>query len=211
MIVRNLSWPAVSQICGSDEECESKTFPFIAKSRRDYSTCTTSRNIRLKNLHESLRSGRTRWALMVLTCNLIFFPSTSIVLILKSIPIVVMNVGLKESFAYRSSKQVLPTPAECVQKMKCQSKKWRAFVSCPPCGLRSLLAAARVTACQCRAVNACPRGVRSGLQRLRDIVVQTTVSYCQKPELHVIAFFPRCHFRRSVGKTDKIVYAASKD
>ena len=39
-------------------------------------------------------------------------PSTSMVLILKSMPMVVMNVGLKLSLAYRSSRQVLPTPAE---------------------------------------------------------------------------------------------------
>jgi hypothetical protein len=45
------------------------------------------------------------------TCSLIRFPSISMVLILKSIPIVVMNVGLNESFAYRSSRHVLPTPA----------------------------------------------------------------------------------------------------
>ena len=40
------------------------------------------------------------------------FPSSSMFLILKSIPIVVMKVGEKESFAYRRSRQVFPTPAE---------------------------------------------------------------------------------------------------
>jgi len=39
------------------------------------------------------------------------FPSTSIVFTLKSMPMVVINVGLKESLAYRSSRHVLPTPA----------------------------------------------------------------------------------------------------
>jgi len=45
------------------------------------------------------------------TCSLTFLPFTSIVLILKSIPMVVIKVGLKVSFAYRSSRHVLPTPA----------------------------------------------------------------------------------------------------
>jgi hypothetical protein len=44
-------------------------------------------------------------------CSFTFLPLMSIVLILKSIPIVVMNVGLNVSFAYRNNKQVLPTPA----------------------------------------------------------------------------------------------------
>lgn len=45
-----------------------------------------------------------------LTCNFIRFPSKLIFLILKSMPIVVIKVGEKESFAYRRSKHVLPTP-----------------------------------------------------------------------------------------------------
>ena len=45
------------------------------------------------------------------TCNLIRFPSSSMFLILKSMPIVAINVGEKESFAYLSKRQVFPTPA----------------------------------------------------------------------------------------------------
>lgn len=45
------------------------------------------------------------------TCSLIRLPSMSTVLILKSMPIVVMNVGLNESLAYRRRRHVLPTPA----------------------------------------------------------------------------------------------------
>jgi hypothetical protein len=44
------------------------------------------------------------------TCNLMRLPSNWIFLILKSMPMVVMNVGEKESFAYLSSRQVFPTP-----------------------------------------------------------------------------------------------------
>ena len=39
-------------------------------------------------------------------------PSTSIVFILKSMPMVVIKVGLKELFAYRKRRHVLPTPAK---------------------------------------------------------------------------------------------------
>ena len=43
-------------------------------------------------------------------CSLMRFPSTSIVRILKSIPIVVMNDGVHESSQKRRSKHDLPTP-----------------------------------------------------------------------------------------------------
>lgn len=43
-------------------------------------------------------------------CNLIFFPLNSTVLILKSIPIVEMNVVEKASSEKRNSMHVLPTP-----------------------------------------------------------------------------------------------------
>lgn len=43
-------------------------------------------------------------------CNLIRFPSSSIVLILKSIPMVVMNEGVQASSQNRRSRQDLPTP-----------------------------------------------------------------------------------------------------
>jgi hypothetical protein len=46
----------------------------------------------------------------VKTCNLIRFPSNCIFFILKSIPIVVINVGENESFAYLKRRQVFPTP-----------------------------------------------------------------------------------------------------
>ncbi len=39
------------------------------------------------------------------------FPSNSIVLILKSIPMVVMKDGVKESSEKRRSRQLFPTPA----------------------------------------------------------------------------------------------------
>lgn len=50
--------------------------------------------------------------------------SMGTVLILKSIPIVVIKVGLKESFAYRSNKHVFPTPESVAgetgrQSMRC--------------------------------------------------------------------------------------------
>lgn len=40
------------------------------------------------------------------------FPSSSIVLILKSIPIVVMKLGVQASSQNRSSKQDFPTPED---------------------------------------------------------------------------------------------------
>lgn len=43
-------------------------------------------------------------------CNLIFFPRSSTVLILKSMPIVEMNVDVNASSEKRKSIQVLPTP-----------------------------------------------------------------------------------------------------
>lgn len=43
-------------------------------------------------------------------CNFIRFPSNSIVLILKSIPIVVMKLGENESSQNLSNKQLFPTP-----------------------------------------------------------------------------------------------------
>ena len=48
--------------------------------------------------------GRETWSLILLPSRVMFF-------ILKSMPIVVMNVGEKESFAYLRSKHVFPTPA----------------------------------------------------------------------------------------------------
>ena len=68
-MVRNLSWPAVSQI----------------------------------------------WSLMRLS-------SISMFLILKSIPIVVMKVGEKESLAYRRRRQVFPTPeSPIIRSLICMS------------------------------------------------------------------------------------------
>ena len=43
-------------------------------------------------------------------CNLILLPSNSIVLILKSIPIVVMKEGVNESSENRNRRQLFPTP-----------------------------------------------------------------------------------------------------
>lgn len=43
-------------------------------------------------------------------CNLIFFPRNSTVLILKSMPIVEINVEVNASSENRKSIQVLPTP-----------------------------------------------------------------------------------------------------
>ena len=45
-----------------------------------------------------------------LTCSLMRFPSNSMFLILKSIPMVVINVGENESLAYLSNRHVFPTP-----------------------------------------------------------------------------------------------------
>ena len=50
---------------------------------------------------------RAGWGL---TWSLMRFPPSSMFLILKSMPIVVMKVGEKESLAYLRSRQVLPTP-----------------------------------------------------------------------------------------------------
>ncbi len=45
-------------------------------------------------------------------------PSSSRFLILKSMPMVVMKVGEKESLAYRSSRHVFPTPLVVVTYVK---------------------------------------------------------------------------------------------
>lgn len=54
------------------------------------------------------------------TCNLMRLPSNWMFLILKSMPIVVINVGENESFAYLSKRQVFPTPVgklKMIQKL----------------------------------------------------------------------------------------------
>jgi len=63
-------------------------------------------------------------------CSFTFLPLMSIVLILKSIPIVVMNVGLKVSFAYRNNKQVLPTPAASTEE-RAQWSSSNPYAACP--------------------------------------------------------------------------------
>ena len=63
--------------------------------------------------------------------SFITFPPSSIVLILKSIPIVVIKVGLNESFAYRSNKHVFPTPlSPIISSLICMSKVccWRVAI-----------------------------------------------------------------------------------
>lgn len=50
------------------------------------------------------------WPAVSQICNFTLLPSNSIVRILKSIPIVVMNDGVKESSLNRSRQHDLPTP-----------------------------------------------------------------------------------------------------
>jgi len=50
------------------------------------------------------------WPAVSQICNLTRFPSSSIVRILKSMPIVVMKEGVKESSLKRSRQQDFPTP-----------------------------------------------------------------------------------------------------
>lgn len=60
-------------------------------------------------------------------CNLTRLPSSSIVLILKSMPIVVMKEGVKESSLKRSKQQDLPTPESPISRSlicrKCSDKR----------------------------------------------------------------------------------------
>jgi hypothetical protein len=83
VMVRNRSWPAVSHIC------------HYTHNERVVSSLTELKGELTKDEH---------------TCNLMRLPSNWIFLILKSMPMVVMNVGEKESLAYLSSRQVFPTP-----------------------------------------------------------------------------------------------------
>ena len=84
MIVLNRSWPAVSH-CSTNAQvgCDKHVAEGYGRAIR-----------------------RTIW-------SLIRFPSSSIVRILKSIPMVVMKEGVHASSQNRSSKHDLPTPVKC--------------------------------------------------------------------------------------------------
>ena len=56
--------------------------------------------------------ARVTWPAVSQICSLIRLPSRVMVRILKSIPIVVMKLCVKESSANRTSMALLPTPAE---------------------------------------------------------------------------------------------------
>ena len=67
-------------------------------------------------MYEGISERKRSWPAVSQICSLIFLPSISMVRILKSMPMVVMKEGVKESSLKRSRQQDLPTPESPIRR-----------------------------------------------------------------------------------------------